>query len=65
MKYKNITNSEDLINLKNFEREIKLRKLLKEQENSQFTEHFPLSEIMALSIGGKKYVRNCKFTVEV
>ena len=52
MKYKDIIDSEDLINLKNFEREIKLRKLLKEQENAQFTEHFPLSEIMALSIEG-------------
>lgn len=52
MKHKNITNSEDLINLNNFEREIKLRKLLEEQKNAQFTEHFPLSEIMALSIEG-------------
>lgn len=52
MKYKDITDSEDLINIKNFEREIKLRKLLEEQRNANFTEHFPLSEIMALSIEG-------------
>ena len=52
MKHKDITNADDLINLKNFEREIKLRKLLVEQKNAVFTEHFPLSEITALSIEG-------------
>jgi hypothetical protein len=43
---------DDLINIKNFEREIKLRQLLEEQKNSEFTEEFPLKEIMALSIEG-------------
>lgn len=43
---------EDLINIENFEREIKIR-ILKEQESkAKFTEHFPLSEIRALSIEG-------------
>lgn len=53
MKYKNIL-GDDLINIKNFEREIKLRKLLDEQSKSEFTENFPLNEIRALSIEGLK-----------
>lgn len=42
----------DQIDLKNFKREIKLRKLLEEQKKAKFTEEFPLKEIMALSIEG-------------
>ena len=38
------------INLNNFEREIKIRKLIEEQNNSEFTKEYPLNEIKALSI---------------
>ena len=52
MELKNIMKKNDLINIKNFEREIKLRQLLEEQKTAEFTEEFPLKEIMALSIEG-------------
>ena len=52
MELKNIMEKDDLINIKNFEREIKLRQLLEEQKTAEFTEEFPLKEIMALSIEG-------------
>jgi len=43
---------EDKINLKNFRREIELRKLLKEVEEAEYTNEFPLEELKALSIEG-------------
>jgi hypothetical protein len=45
-------NKEDKINIKNFRREIELRKLLKEQEQAEYTKEFPLEELKALSIEG-------------
>ena len=45
-------NKEDKINIKNFRREIELRKLLKEQEQAEYTKEFPLDELKALSIEG-------------
>ena len=45
-------NKEDKINIKNFRREIELRKLLKEQEQAEYTKEFPLDELKALSIKG-------------
>lgn len=38
------------IDLENFVREIKIRKLLEEQNKSTYTDEFPLSEIKALSV---------------
>ena len=37
------------LDLKNFKRELKLRKLLNEQEKAEFTKEFPLGEIRAMS----------------
>ena len=37
------------LDLKNFKRELKLRKLLNEQEKAEFTKEFPLDEIHAMS----------------
>lgn len=45
-------NKEDKINIKNFRREIELKKLLKEQEQAEYTKEFPLEELKALSIEG-------------
>jgi len=42
----------DKINLENFRREIKLRKLKEEDDHAVFTEEFPKSELTALSIEG-------------
>lgn len=43
---------EDKINLENFIREIEIRKLIKEENNAEFTEEFPLDELRALSVEG-------------
>lgn len=42
----------DKINLENFRREIKIRKLLVEQDKAEYTEEFPLNELHAMSIEG-------------
>ena len=42
----------DKINLENFRREIKLRKLKEQEANAEYTEEFPLNELHALSIEG-------------
>ena len=42
----------DKINLENFRREIKLRKLKEQEAKAEYTEEFPLNELHALSIEG-------------